>query len=423
MPEELLTMSRQEIDRLQVIQQTESKILSQVAASEQLGLSCRQVRNLQRRYRNQGARGLLSKRRGKASNNKLPEAIRQQLAETLRRHYADFGPTLAHEKLVEQHGCTASLSTVRGIMLEQELWQGKKKRNCKARQQMRTRRPCFGELVQIDGSPHDWFEGRAARCCLIVFIDDATSCLLSLHFVAQESTQGYFDAMAQHLKTQGRPIAYYSDKHGIFRVNAKEANTGSGLTQFGRACQELGIELICANSPQAKGRVERANGTLQDRLVKEMRLHNINNMAQANQWLPAFIAQYNAKFAVEASNPTNAHRQSLPAANQLDLILSQQHQRKLSWQLELSYNNVCFQIQAKTQSYAMRKAYVTVCDKQGDIAILYKGKQLRYKRFDKNNRPVQPIDAKNINAHLSQHITKIHRPKADHPWRKNYQTA
>jgi transposase len=423
MREELLKMSRQEIDRLTIIQQIESKILSQVAASEQLGVSCRHVRNLQRCYRNQGAQGLVSKRRGRASNNKLPARIRQQLSETIRHHYADFGPTLAHEKLVEQHGCTVSLSTVRGIMLEQGLWQGKKKRHHKTRQQMRTRRPCFGELVQIDGSPHDWFEGRAERCCLIVFIDDATSRLLSLHFVAQECTQGYFDAMAHHLKTQGRPIAYYSDKHGIFRVNAKEANTGSGLTQFGRACQELGIELICANSPQAKGRVERANGTLQDRLVKEMRLQNINNMAQANQWLPTFIAQYNAKFAVEASNSTNAHRQSLPTANQFNLILSQQHQRKLSWQLELSYKNVCFQIQTKTPSYTLRKAYVTVCDKQGNITILYKGKQLRYKRFDKNNRPAQPIDSKNINSHLSQHVTKTHRPKPDHPWRKNYQAA
>lgn len=185
----------------------------------------------------------------------------------------------------------------------------------------------------------------------------------------------------------------------------------------------MGVELICANSPQAKGRVERTNSTLQDRLVKKMRLHNINNMAQANQWLPTFIGQYNAKFSVEAINPTNAHRRRLPTAKQLDLIMSQQHQRKLSWQLELSYNNACFQIQTKTPSYALRKAYVNVCDKQSDISILNKGKQLDYKRFDKNNRPSKPVDAKNINTHLNHYITKKHRPKEDHPWRKTYWAA
>ena len=152
--------------------------------------------NLQIRYRCQGALGLLSKRRGEARNNKLPAAARHQIAETIRGHYADFGPTLAHEKLVDQHLFRVSLSTVCGIMIEQGLWQGKKKRKAKASQQMRTRRPYFGELVQIDGSPPDWFEGRATRCCLLVFIDDAASRLVSLHFVAQECTQGYFDAMA-----------------------------------------------------------------------------------------------------------------------------------------------------------------------------------------------------------------------------------
>ena len=289
---------------------------------------------------------------------------------------------------MECHGIKISRESVRQIMLHTGLWRGRSKRI----QQMRVRRPCFGELLQIDGSLHDWFEGRSALCCLIVFVDDATSQLVALHFVETECMQGYFQATQQHLAKHGRPLAYYSDKHGIFRVNQAEAESGTGETQYGRACRHLGIELIHANSPQAKGRVERANKTLQDRLVKELRLHNINDINTANNLLPEFIKAYNQRFASEPASPVDAHRTDLPTPQQLDLIFSEQHERGISKQLEISYHNKIYQIQTKTPCYNMRNAKLTVCDNQGTITLLYKGKALQYKVFDKKNRPPQIVN-------------------------------
>jgi len=175
----------------------------------------------------------------------------------IKTHYLDFPPTLAHEKLTEVHGLSFSLETLRQWMIQANFWSGKQRRKARIHQQ-RARRSSRGELVQIDGSPHDWFEGRRGKCCLLVFIDDATSELLVLHFVEQECLQGYYDGVEKHLKKHGIPKTYYSDKHSIFRVPIKEAKTGDGKTQFGRALNELDIDLICANTPQAKGRVEKA---------------------------------------------------------------------------------------------------------------------------------------------------------------------
>ena len=423
MNEELLQMSQTEIDRLQVMEKLSHKQLTQRAASRLLGISTRWVRQLQARYALRGAAGLISARRGQPSNRRLPDEERQHIATLIREHYHDFKPTLAHEKLVARHGVHCSRETVRQIMIEANLWQVKHKKATKRLHQQRTRRPCFGELVQIDGSSHDWFEGRAPCCCLIVFVDDATSKLLALRFVEVESTQAYFHTLAQHLKCFGRPLAYYSDKHSIFRINANEAKTGSGLSQFGRACQELGIELICANTPEAKGRVERANQTLQDRLVKEMRLAKLNNINAANAWLPSFIEDYNQRFGVEPHDKTDAHRHTLPRADQLTLILSKHSTRTVSKQLEISYHQTIFQLQLKTPTYAMRGAKVTVCDHQGDITLLYKGRILPYKTLTPRHRPTPIIDSKAINptvALAQQHQSK---PSKAHPWRKTYKHA
>ena len=423
MPGELLHMSQSELERLEIVKRIERKELTQCKAADRLNISTRQVRRLLRAYQTHGTKGLGSKHRGKPSNNRFDEVKRTQLAEIIRTHYHGFSPTLAHEKLVAHHDCPCSRETVRGIMIEHQLWQGKTRRYHKV-QQSRARRPCMGELVQIDGSPHDWFEGRAPTCCLIVFVDDASSKLLALWFVSQECTQGYFDAIRRHLQQHGRPVAYYHDKHGIFRVNAKEAQTGNGLTQLGHACQELGIESISANSPQAKGRVERVNKTLQDRLVKEMRLAKINTLEQANEWLPTFIEAYNQKFAVKPHSDVDAHRADIPDTQTLELILAHQHQRTLSKQLELSYQNVIYQIQTNSPSYAMRKAVVTVYDNQGRVSILYKGKSLPYKRFDKNNAPSKIVDSKNIHSVIDKTINKTKlKPAAEHPWRNTYMAA
>lgn len=412
------TMSVQEISRLEVIQQVKAREIKQIDAALRLSLSTRHLRRLTRAYEHQGGVGLVSKRCGKPSNRRIGESIKAKAIELIKSHYPDFSPTLAHEKLTEVHGLSFSLETLRQWMIDAELWQGKKRRKARIHQQ-RARRSSRGELVQIDGSPHDWFEGRREKCCLLVFIDDATSELLTLHFVEQECLQGYFDSIEKHLKKHGIPKAYYSDKHSIFRVPIKEAKSGDGKTQLGRALSELDIELICANTPQAKGRVEKANQTLQDRLVKELRLQNISDINTANAFLPKFIKDYNHRFAVEPQSTVDAHRPFTKTDKQLKLILCGKYTRKVSKNLEVHYDNKVFQIKTKTNPYSLRNASITVCDKQGEIRLLYRGKSLSYAVFDKHNKPALVADSKQIQQGKPslKPPKPTYRPKADHPWK------
>src|ERR1035437_5626240 len=278
-------MSAKELSRLEVMQRLEEKRLGQKGGAEMLGGSGRQVRRLLSRYRRAGASGLVSQRRGKASNNQLSAEVKQKVVDLLQGKYRGFGPTLACEKLVEVEGLKISDESIRQMMISEGLWKSRKVRKV-ITHPMRERRACLGELVQIDGYPHDWFEGRAASCTLLVLIDDASGQLLGLMFAEQESFHSYVQVVKPYLEHYGKPVAFYCDKHGIFRVNIPSRGTRDNLTQFGRAMKELDIEIICANTPQAKGRVERANQTLQDRLVKEMRLRGISSMEQGNAYLP-----------------------------------------------------------------------------------------------------------------------------------------
>ena len=254
-----------------------------------LGISTRQIRRLLSNYKRKGAVGIISKRRGSPSNNHLDPQIKKKAIDLLHSQYADFGPTLACEKLLERNSLKLSKESVRQIMISEGLW---KPCNRKRPQidQMRPRRACVGELVQIDGSPHNWFEDRGPRCNALVYVDDASGQLMELFFAPEETTISYFTATRNYLSRYGLPKAFYSDKNSIFRVNIKGALSGTGMTQFGRAMHQLGVEVICANTPQAKGRVERMNLTLQDRLVKELRLNNISDIQTANAFVSSFIA-------------------------------------------------------------------------------------------------------------------------------------
>ncbi len=342
--DELLTMSKKELTRLEVMQRLEQKRMRQKEAAEILGVSTRHIRRLLHSYREHKEKGLISKRRGKPSNNRLKAETKQEAIDLLHSRYHDFGPTLAYEKLTEVHDLTLSVESVRQIMIAEELWKPRKVKR-KAIHQMRPRRACLGELVQIDGSPHAWFEGRGPACTLLVYIDDATGKLMELLFVPVESTFNYFAATRRYLDRHGCPVAFYSDKHGIFKVNAKNALSGSGMTQFGQAMKALDIEIICANTPQAKGRVERANQTLQDRLVKELRLKDISSMQKANAYAPVFIADFNRRFAVQPRSSHDAHRPLLFSEDELDIIFSQKETRVLSKNLTLQYHKVIYQIQ------------------------------------------------------------------------------
>ena len=412
-------MSFQEIDRVGVVELVESKKLSQLEGSKQLNISSRQMRRLQQRYCKEGVAGLISKRRGQPSNNQLSEASKSEISSLVREKYSDFGPTLTHEKLVELHNIKLSIESLRQLMIADELWIPKQ-RKTKRVFQLRPRRERFGELIQIDGSPHDWFEGRSESCTLIVFIDDATSKLTGLQFFPTETTQAYMHVLKSHMASYGRPVSFYSDRHGIFRVNQKETKSGDGHTQFSRALETLDIESIQAQTPQAKGRVERVNKTLQDRLVKEMRLKGINNLNDANAFLPEFIAHFNQRFEKPAKNKEDAHRKVLHTPREIDLILSRHSKRKVSNELEVSYEKTIYQIQGKR--HRLKQKEITVCDLFGqERVLLYEGKEIAYKLFNESDPSPRLEDEKTLNKRVDQAIKRqgktTYKPAAHHPWR------
>ena len=411
--DKLLTMSKKERTRLEVMQRIEERGLRQKDAAEILRVTERHVRRMLKVYRQTGAEGLVSKRRGKPSNNQMKGEVKQQAIDLIYSKYPDFGPTLAHEKLTEQHGLKLSRETVRQLMIGEGLWKAKKAKKLEVHQ-MRERRACYGELVQVDGSPHAWFEERGEVCNLLVFIDDATGKLMELYFTPGETTFGYFAATQRYLTRYGKPIAFYCDRNSIFKVNIKNALSGSGMTQFGRAMKALDIEIICANTPQAKGRVERAIQVLQDRLVKELRLRAISSIEAANEYVAEFMSDYNDRFAVEPRSSHDMHRALLPDED-LARIFTLQKQRILSKNLTLQYKNVVYQIQTSRPSYAMRKAPVTVYENsQGEIDILYKGQSLHYTIYQKQERQAEVVSSKAIDHKLKE----PHKPGKDHPWRR-----
>lgn len=420
MMKEHITMSHHEIDRLEVIQAVAGRQLTQAEAARRLTLSVRQIKRLVQGYRARGAAALVSGRRGRRPNNALPEATRQAAMALIRTHYADFGPTLAHEKLVEQHDYRLSVETLRQWMIAEALWQPKARQAVRVHQR-RPRRPCLGELVQIDGSPHDWFEGRGPRCTLIVFIDDATGRLMALHFAPAETTRAYMETLGQYLQQHGRPVALYSDKHSIFRVNRPDHE--GELTQFTRALKTLDIAPIHAHSPQAKGRVERANQTLQDRLVKELRLRGLSTIDAANAFLPEFMAHYNARFSVEPHSPDDAHRPVLHSHDELALILCLHHTRKLSKNLCLQFKNNEYQLQRQGQGYRLRGATLTLCEAfDGTVTLLHKGQVMAYRVLAVGEAPIPLEDEKSLHQAVDQAQTQqaaraSSKPAPDHPWR------
>ena len=295
-------MSMNELSRIDLIIKVIEKSVTQSEVADTLSVSTRQVKRLVKKYRSEGAKGLISKKRGAPSNHHLPKGLKELAIDLVETKYNDFGPTLAQEKLTEVHSMKISVSTVRSLMIEKGLWSSKRLKK-KRLFQYRDRLDRKGEMMQMDGSPHDWFEGRADKCSLIYTVDDATGEIMVARFEPTETMWGYFELMSDHIKTYGRPIALYTDKHSIFKINRKDAISGDGVTQFGRAMDALDIKLIFANSPQAKGRIERMNQTLQDRLVKELRLQKISTPEEANAFLPSFIKSFNSRFGVVPKSP------------------------------------------------------------------------------------------------------------------------
>jgi len=391
-------MSERELNRVEVLSQVSQGRMTATAAANVLGLSRRQVQRLLKRFETEGAGSVRHKARGRPSNRRIDPGLREFAVTLVREQFADFGPTLAAEMLAERHGLKVSRETLRKWMAEDGLWLSRKQR--RTFHQPRLRRECYGELVQIDGSDHRWFEDRAGPCTLLVFIDDATSTLMQLRFVKSESTFSYFEALEGYLVAHGRPVAFYSDKHTVFRVAQQGAKSGHGMTQFGRAMNELNIEILCANSSQAKGRVERANRTLQDRLVKELRLAGISDMVAGNAFLPGFVERYNAKFAKVPRRPDNLHRALNIEPERLRDVLCLRDERYVSQQLAFSYDRRRIILADNDITRGLPGKYVDSYEfPDGRLEFRWKGVSLPYSAFDKDQRVTHAAITEN--KHLS----------------------
>lgn len=408
-------MSVKEADRLGIMRQVDKKNLTIKKASEELGVSLRQAKRIRKRYLQEGEKGLISQKRGKESNRKITEEVRNNIMGLLRTTYAYFGPTLASEKLEELNGIKVSDETIRIWLIKEKLWKPKRRRDTRVYQR-RTRRSRFGELLQGDGSLHDWFEGRSEKCTLVQFVDDATGITTVAQFVPTETTEAYLCLLKAHLEKYGRPIELYVDKHVVFRVNREELKKGIGITHFGRVVKDLEIGLICANSPQAKGRVERKNGLFQDRLIKEMRLKGINTLEEGNAFLPEFLEAINKRFGKEAANPEDAHRR-LRKQDDLERIFFQKTTRKLSKDLTFQYEGVLYLIQTQTPN-RLRHATVEVLYAKGKaIEVEHNGKKLIYKKWTEvTYEQPKVVNCKEIEFSKSCIITR-RKPKKYHPWR------
>src|SRR6266403_5456569 len=413
----VIAMSRTEIDRMSVLQDLAASRIKVTEAATLMSLGRRQVFRLARAYSQQGPEALVSRRRGRPSNRCYPSALRTAAIGIIRERYPDFGPTRAAEKLAELHDIHLARETVRQWMITAGVWKDRRAR-LKAVHQPRYRRDCLGELVQIDGSEHWWFEARGPQCTLLVFIDAATSRLMHLQFVESESTFDYFTATRAYLERYGKPVAFYSDKHGVFRVNRKDAIGGDGMTQFGRALHALNIDIICANSSQAKGRVERANGTLQDRLVKEMRLSGIDTIAAGNAFLPAFMEQYNARFAKAPFDDHDVHRTLVAGHDDLDDAFAWKEERTVSVNLTLQYDQVLFILEPTGIARSLARKRVTVVGyPEWPLTIRYHGAAL----------PSRPLEKQVSNPNPQKggypdpdRVTFLNGPKRDFPKRRRH---
>lgn len=355
----VVSMSQGELSRYDTLQRVERGDLRIDDAAMLLGLGRRQVFRLLDRMRAVGAEGLVSQKRGRPSNRRYSDAFRDQVIVLMREHYAGFGPTLAREYLDERHGIRLASETLRQMMIAAGLWQDREARRPRP-YQPRYRRDCRGELVQVDGSKHWWFEGRGPQCTLLVYIDDATSELMHLEMVESESTFSYMRATRTYIERHGKPIALYSDKHSAFR-NKHATADGEGMTHLGRALHALNIEIICANSPQAKGRVERANATLPDRLVKAMRLEGISSIEQANAFLPSYKARHNHRFAKPAFDPRDLHRPLAPHEN-IEAETVWREERTVTASLTLHYDKAMSILEPNRVSSAPARKRVQICD-------------------------------------------------------------
>lgn len=413
----LLSMSKKELSQYEVIRRLLRREINGSKAVALLNMTSRHIRRLKARVKRLGARALIHGNRGKNSNHKIPEQETQRIAKLLHSRYPDFGPTLAAEKLAQNHGINRDPKTIRSIMINEGLWQPKVRKQIQHRA-WRARKDCYGELEQFDGSYEYWFENRAPKCCLLAAIDDATGQITRLEFAAHEGVVPVFTFWQGYLLKNGKPRAIYLDQFSTYKMNPGVAKDNHELkTQFERAMQELGIESITAYSPEAKGRVERLFGTLQDRLIKELRLRNISATETANQYLEKeFAPEFNQRFAVEPKSAANLHRSlTLQEQQQLPAILSRQYNRSIYNDFTISFRNQWHQITPRQSVLVRPKDRITVEWRlDGSVHLRLRGKYLAYQVLPARPKKTTPRSW----ALPNSRPRRIYKPAFDHPWRK-----
>lgn len=415
---ELLLMSRREVDRVSVLDEINAEKLKQGDAARKLEVSTRQLRRILKKYRRDGPSALIHKSRGKKSNNKTPQELLDQAIHLVEEKYSDFGPTFASETLEKRDKLIINHDVLRLEMIRVGLWKTKQRKH--KHRQWRERKECFGEMVQFDGSHHLWFEMRGKICCLLASKDDATGKLYG-HFSEHEDIKGVFTFWKEYIKKYGKPKSIYLDRGSVYKVNGKTVfDDPEVLTQFERACKELGIEVIHAKSPQAKGRIENGFGTLQDRLVKEMRLCNINNIDDANKYLKEeFLPEYNQRFAVPAKKQGDFHKPLNPTEN-LDRIFSVQSERQVNNDFTVRLKGKWYQL-CKVQPKTVLQKSKAIIEERMDktIAIRQNNVYLSFKEIDKKDITDLRKEREDKNIYvLTSNPNKAHKPKPNHPWKR-----
>ena len=411
----VLRLSRKERRRVDVFGRVGRGELTLRKAAELVGLSYRQTLRAFARYQELGDAGVCHRLRGQKSNRQSPAGDQQRAMALYAKKYSDFGPTLAAEYLAQEDGLTVCVTTLRRWLTVAGLW--KPRRGGPRHRKWRERKPHFGEMVQVDGSLHDWFEGRRGKASLIVMIDDATNWMFA-RFFEEETTAGVMETFWRYVLQYGLPQSLYVDRDSIYEVN-RDATVDENLketgplTQFARALRQLDVTLILAHSPQAKGRVERRHGVLQDRLVKALRRRRISSLVAANDFLDqTFLEPFNEQFQYPAAKPADLHR-SVPRGVRLKHILSFQEQRVVRNDWTINWCNRCFQLTECNQRLALVGRRILVCQHlDGSIHLWFRNRELPWLEL-----PERPRRAKAVPKEKSA-PTKRKKPAQNHPWRK-----
>ncbi len=419
MEQQLITMTHQELSRYEIIQSLIAGRLNGTEASKQMGLTVRQAKNIRARVVKEGAMGVIHKSRGRESNRRMPEERIKTIEKMVKEKYYDFGPTFAAEKLEENHQLTIGKEKLRQLMAQWGLWKIKPRKQPKKMRCWRPRMDNYGEMQQFDGSYHRWLEDRAGELCLLLSIDDATGRVTHAKFDYNESVKAVFKFWREYIGKNGLPVSIYLDKFSTYKINHKNAADNHELiTQFERAVKQIGVKLITAHSPEAKGRVERVFGTLQDRLVKEMRLANISTIEGANKFLEGYLPKFNAQFAVIPNRKANLHRKvNEQIRERLPQIFSRQSPRMVHNDYTIMFENKYFQL-GREQPISVYKKDAVIIEEHlaGGVKINLNGHYLNYTVLPE--RPKKQIDVEL--AAITPRKQSDWKPPADHPWRRSF---